>query len=239
MQLQPWSSPLPGVAGVLHPTSRSRTGMSCRCRAICDPRLSTTAGQQRAAQVRPRAADRRTYPVIAFVGCHHIASGLGSEERSVVTSMEIRLLGPVEVINGSDRQAPAGRGERALLALLALSPGQVVATTTLIDALWDPDGLPDDPGNALQLRVSKLRRVLAALGAPDVIGRDGAGYRLGVEPDAVDVQRFSRLIEVGRRTGEANRAVEAYDDALGLWRGQPLIDFAGEHWTTVETVRLN
>src|SRR4051812_745793 len=153
--------------------------------------------------------------------------------------MEIRLLGPVEVRNDSDRQAPAGRGERALLALLALSPGQVVATTTLIDALWEPEGLPDDPGNALQLRVSKLRRVLAALGAPDVIGRDGAGYRLGVEPDAVDVQRFSRLIEVGRRTGDANDAVKAYDAALGLWRGQPLIDFAGEHWTTVETVRLN
>src|SRR4051812_33685075 len=152
--------------------------------------------------------------------------------------MEIRLLGPVEVRNDSDRQAPAGRGERALLALLALSPGQVVATTTLIDALWNPDGLPDDPGNALQLRVSKLRRALAAEGAADVLGRDGAGYRLDIEPDTVDVHRFTRLVEAGRRTGDANRAVEAYDAALSLWRGEPLVDFAGEHWTTVESVRL-
>src|SRR4051812_15830250 len=152
--------------------------------------------------------------------------------------MEIRLLGPVEVRNDSDRQAPAGRGERALLALLALSPGQVVATTTLIDALWNPDGLPDDPGNALQLRVSKLRRALAAEGAADVLGRDGAGYRLDIDPDTVDVHRFTRLVEAGRRTGDANRAVEAYDAALSLWRGGPLVDLAGEHWATVEIVRL-
>src|SRR3954466_9708357 len=221
------------------PGLRSMTAMSCRCRGRGHLLISTTAGQQRAAHV---SAARRRSPDISGdcvrrLSPHRIRPRVRREIE--VTSMEIRLLGPVEVRNGADRQAPAGRGERALLALLALSPGQVVATTTLIDALWEPDGLPDDPGNALQLRVSKLRRVLAVLGAPDVIDRDGAGYRLGVEPDAVDVQRFSRLIEVGRRTGDANRAVAAYDAALGLWRGEPLIDFAGEHWTTVETVRLN
>src|SRR4051794_13167336 len=152
--------------------------------------------------------------------------------------MEIRLLGPVEVRNASTRQAPAGRGERALLALLALSPGQVVATTTLIDSLWEPDALPDDPGNALQLRVSKLRRALTELGEPDVLHRDGPGYRLGIDADAVDVHRFTRFVELGRRTGEAKRAVEAYDGALALWRGEPLVDFAGDHWVTIESVRL-
>ncbi len=61
-------------------------------------------------------------------------------------------------------QPLAGRGERALLALLALSPGKAVAITTLIDALWNPGDLPHDPANALQLRVSKLRRALSGLG---------------------------------------------------------------------------
>src|SRR4051794_41987287 len=97
------------------------------------------------------------------------------EVRTGVTPVEIRLLGPVEVRNGSDRQAPAGRGERALLALLALSPGQVVATTTLIDALWGPGGLSDDPRNALPLRGAKLRRALAVFGAAGGFGRGGAG----------------------------------------------------------------
>src|SRR3954470_11784113 len=212
--------------------------MSWRCRQRRHLWLSTTAGQQRGPFRRAHLRDHRTYPGISFVACLYFFCAPMVEVRTGVTPVEIRLLGPVEVRNGSDRRAPAGRGERALLALLALSPGQVVATTTLIDALWDPDGLPDDPGNALQLRVSKLRRALAAFGAADVLGRDGAGYRLDIEPETVDVHRFTRLVEAGRRTGDANRAVEAYDAALSLWRGEALVAFAGEHWTTVETVRL-
>src|SRR4051812_4195734 len=212
--------------------------MSWRCRQQRHLRFSTTARQQRSPFRRAHQPDHRTYPGISLVGCLYFFCAPMVEARTGVTPVEIRLLGPVEVRNGSDRQAPAGRGERALLALLALSPGQGVATTTLIAALWDPDGLPDDPGNALQLRVSKLRRALAAEGAADVLGRDGAGYRLDIEPDTVDVHRFTRLVEAGRRTGDANRAVEAYDAALSLWRGEPPVDFAGEPWTTVETVRL-
>ena len=32
--------------------------------------------------------------------------------------------------------------------------------------------------------------------------------------------------------------LEAYDDALALWRGEPLCDFAEEQWATVEAARL-
>jgi Transcriptional regulatory protein, C terminal len=80
--------------------------------------------------------------------------------------MELRLLGPFDVLVDAAPHRVAGRGERALLAL---SPGKVVATSTLIDALWGEDNLPEDPGNALQLRVSKLRRALGGLGAPDLV----------------------------------------------------------------------
>ena len=148
--------------------------------------------------------------------------------------MELRLLGPFDVLVDATPHQVAGRGERALLALLALSPGKVVATSTLIDALWGEDNLPEDPGNALQLRVSKLRRALGGLGAPDLVRREGAGYLLDAEPDDVDVHRFARLIDTARRTGEAQTAIDAYDEALGMWRGEPLVDFAGERWTTVE-----
>src|SRR2546429_560789 len=68
--------------------------------------------------------------------------------------MEFQLLEPFEVRVDATPQPLAGRGERALLALLALSPGKAVAITTLIDALWNPGDLPHDPANALQLRVS-------------------------------------------------------------------------------------
>ena len=152
--------------------------------------------------------------------------------------MEFRLLGPFEVRVDATPQPLAGRGERALLALLALSPGKAVAITTLIDALWNPGDLPHDPANALQLRVSKLRRTLSGLGASELVHRDGAGYRLGADPGDVDVYRFAGLIQSARGCGDAEHAVAAYDQALALWRAEPLVDFAGEAWTIVEAARL-
>jgi predicted ATPase/DNA-binding SARP family transcriptional activator len=152
--------------------------------------------------------------------------------------MELRLLGPFEARINATPQLVAGHGERALLALFALSPGKIVATTTLIDALWNVGDLPRDPANALQLRVSKLRRTLINLGASERIHRDGAGYRLDADPGDVDAYRFARLIEGARRSGEAEQAIDAYDSALILWRGEPLVDFSGEAWTITEAARL-
>lgn len=77
--------------------------------------------------------------------------------------MELNLLGPFELRADGVPLVVRGRGERALLALLALSAGRVVAATTLIEALWAVDELPADPVNALQLRVSKLRRSIGAV----------------------------------------------------------------------------
>jgi DNA-binding SARP family transcriptional activator len=75
--------------------------------------------------------------------------------------MEFRLLGPLEVVlNGLPQRLP-GRGERALMALLALSAGQMVSAAGLIERLWAPESMPADPMNALQIRVSKLRRLFS------------------------------------------------------------------------------
>ena len=55
--------------------------------------------------------------------------------------MDIRLLGPVDVVvDGRVRSLPGG-GERELLALLALSAGRVVAVPALVDGLWS-EALP-------------------------------------------------------------------------------------------------
>ena len=53
--------------------------------------------------------------------------------------MEIRLLGPVEVVVGEHAVSVSGSGERELLALLALSAGRVVSVPTLVDSLWGED----------------------------------------------------------------------------------------------------
>ena len=115
--------------------------------------------------------------------------------------MEIRVLGPVEVlVDGTPRTVP-GTGERELLALLALSAGRVVASSTLIDALWGED-LPANPDNALQVRVSKLRRALAALGLPpEVITTRRPGYLLDLDSGQVDALRFAERVALARASG--------------------------------------
>src|SRR5690349_8574251 len=108
--------------------------------------------------------------------------------------MEIRVLGPVEVVvDGNVRGLPGG-GERELLAVLALSAGRVVSVAALVDALWG-ETLPAHPGNALQLRVSRLRRALAAAGAPgELVVTRPPGYLLAVDRDRVDALRFADLV---------------------------------------------
>ena len=114
----------------------------------------------------------------------------------------------------------------------------MVAGTTLIEQLWSDGDQPVDPVNALQTRVSKVRRALAAAGSGQLLSRQGAGYRLDVDPADVDVHRFASLIGRARRAGAADEAIRLYDQALAEWRAEPFVDFAGEPWAAVETARL-
>ena len=157
-----------------------------------------------------------------------------------------RLLGPMEVCVGGAPVKLPGTAERALLAQLLLSSGRTIPATMLVDRLWSESTLPVDPMNALQIRVSKLRRALKAMGVGDVVTREGVGYRATIDPSTVDALDFADRIRTARAAA-ANAAdnggihpahVQAYDDALALWRGDPLSDFAAEQWATAEAARF-
>ena len=106
--------------------------------------------------------------------------------------MEIRLLGPVEVVVDDEVRSVPGSGERELLALLALNAGRVVGVPALVDSLWGED-LPANPANALQVRVSKLRLALSAVGLPvSLIVTRAPGYQLDIDPRQVDAHRSCR-----------------------------------------------
>ncbi len=131
------------------------------------------------------------------------------------------MLGPLEV-RGDDGglvEVPGAR-LRGLLAALALTPGHVVPKASLVDWIWG-EHPPADAANALQRLVSRLRKAMPdgmVEGQPD-------GYRLTVEPDAVDAVRFERLVVAGRaRSGDGFRRVRLLREALGLWRGAALQD---------------
>lgn len=105
-----------------------------------------------------------------------------------------------------------------LLIVLALEPGRVVSTARLIDGVWG-DNPPTGAVNALQVLVSRLRRVLPEAS----LESHPTGYRLVVEPDAVDVTRFEHLVTAGRSAlaEDASTAARVLA-ALGL-REQALI----------------
>ena len=137
--------------------------------------------------------------------------------------MQIGLLGPFEVRtdDGVFADVPGAR-LRALLIALALEPGHVVPKATLVDWIWG-EHPPSDAANALQRLASRLRKAL-----PEglVEGQPG-GYRLRVEPGAVDAVRFERLLAQARQQEGPGR-VRLLREALALWRGGAMQDVALE-----------
>src|SRR5438094_2847093 len=159
--------------------------------------------------------------------------------------VEFRILGSMEVLDEGRRVGlPVGRG-RALLALLVLYAGEVVAADRLIDELWG-ERSPPTANTVIQGLISKLRKLLEprrAKGGPSgIIQTVGRGYRLAVPPGAVDANRFKRLLDEARRTtGEQRSTLLA--EALGFWRGPPLSDFTYDPFAqraiaTLEELRL-
>src|ERR1700727_2563579 len=132
--------------------------------------------------------------------------------------MQIRILGSFEVRtdDGVFADVPGAR-LRGLLIALALEPGRVVPKATLIDWIWG-EHPPAEAANALQRLVSRLRKALPG----GLVEGQTDGYRLRLEPEAVDAVRFERL--VGQARTEDPRRVPLLREALALWRGAALQD---------------
>jgi DNA-binding SARP family transcriptional activator len=142
--------------------------------------------------------------------------------------MEIRLLGPVEVVADGRTLELGGPQPRAVLAHLALDHGRVVSVERMVARLWG-DEPPAAPLASLQTTLSRLRRVLEPdrrPGAPPaVIASEPPGYVLRVPPDAVDLVRFRHLTHDGRRAAAAalhSDALRHFEAALAEWRGPAL-----------------
>ena len=151
--------------------------------------------------------------------------------------MRFGVLGPVAV--WTDDGVPIRIREskvRALLADLLIHEGQVVPASRLINDLWQ-DKQPRDPTNALQLRVSQLRRALDAAepGARSLIVSQPPGYLLAPTAASSDVARFRSLVGT---SGDPQTRAACLSEALGLWRGAPYADFAAEPFARGAAERL-
>ncbi|MEV5532769.1 ATP-binding protein [Streptomyces prunicolor] len=108
---------------------------------------------------------------------------------------------------------------RGLLALLAGDLRTGCSTERLVEGLW-PDELPERPGKALQVLVSRAR---AQLGA-DLIVSTPTGYRLALAEDQVDSSALLLHATASAdraRAGDHGGSLAAAEAGLALWEGTP------------------
>lgn len=160
------------------------------------------------------------------------------------TVIDYRILGPLEAAPNHQPVELARSKQRALLALLLLHANQPVSVDRVVDVLWGPDA-PARVLADLQVHVSRLRRAIdpeRPTRAPsEVLLTVAGGYLLRVGPDDLDADRFEALADEGHRLlacGYPAPARAALDQALKLWRGPALAEFAYEPFAQPEAARL-
>ena len=158
--------------------------------------------------------------------------------------MEFQVLGPLEVRREGEQVELGPTKQRALLAILLVRANELVPSDRLIDELW-PDP-PQTAANTLQVYVGRLRKALEpgrTRRAPgDLLVTRAPGYLLRVGPDELDADRFERLAGEGRTAataGDPTTAGARFRQALALWRGPALADFAYDPFAQAEIARLD
>jgi predicted ATPase/DNA-binding SARP family transcriptional activator len=145
------------------------------------------------------------------------------------------LLGPVEARVDDCAVPLTGARQRLVLAMLLLDANRLVPADRLIDELWGAD-LPQDPPGALRTQISRLRRVLGPAG--DGLVTDGGGYRLSLRRDQLDAAGFEDALAASTQA-TSREALQLVDEALALWRGPALAEFADRPFAQPEAVRLD
>jgi DNA-binding SARP family transcriptional activator len=152
--------------------------------------------------------------------------------------LEFRLLGPLEVADDRGLEIAVRSGQqRAVLALLLLRANELVPSERLVEELWG-ESPPRTANKMLQNQVSGLRR---ALGHDGRLDAERGAYRLRVREGELDVDRFEQLLDRGRALAADNdpaAAAAAFRQALDLWRGEPLAEFAYEAFAQREIAHL-
>jgi predicted ATPase/DNA-binding SARP family transcriptional activator len=151
--------------------------------------------------------------------------------------VEIRVLGPVELV-GVEGPVRLAAMPRRLLAALVTDRGETRNVDVLVEALW-PERPPREAPKVLQLYVSRLRKALPQ-GAR--IRTDGSGYALELDEEVLDAASFERLLNEARAVadeGNSLLAASLLHRALSLWRGQAFGELAYEDFARAEAERLD
>jgi DNA-binding SARP family transcriptional activator/tetratricopeptide (TPR) repeat protein/transcriptional regulator with XRE-family HTH domain len=130
------------------------------------------------------------------------------------------VLGPLAVWRDGVPADPGPRRQRAVLGLLAVHPGSPLHRETIVDTVWGHEP-PASAVAMVQSYVSRLRRLLGET----MLGSDGMNYTLVVTAAELDALEFARLADRAGAVAAAGIpavACDWYEQALRLWRGEPL-----------------
>jgi DNA-binding SARP family transcriptional activator len=146
------------------------------------------------------------------------------------TGLWLSALGPLEAWTDGTPLSLGPPARRAVLGLLLMAPGMQVRRDTIVDVLWG-DSPPRTAVGLVQAHVSRIRRLLSSHnrfdGNEEVIDSVRGAYRLGLSRKEVDLLVFRDLAAGAAAAwagGDDVTAVECYEHAMGLWRGEPLAD---------------
>ncbi|MFJ8250397.1 BTAD domain-containing putative transcriptional regulator [Streptomyces sp. NPDC094466] len=140
------------------------------------------------------------------------------------------VLGEIEARRDGRRVDLGPARQRTVLAALLMDADRVVPVDGLAERVWG-DRPPRRVAAAVHTYLSRLRRALERP-APDAVVPDGAGtglpaivrrtggYTVTAGPGTVDVHLFRDLVARARSADDGG-ALELYDRALALWRGEP------------------
>src|SRR4051794_9141854 len=219
------------------PTTRSAALASYprSARARSTPRWKASPVSPPAPRTRPILLTETCFPVAATRIHRSTHSG----------QVEVRALGPVEVVVDGSPVDLGPPKQRALFALLLAGADRVVSVDALTERLWAGEP-PPRASASLQAYVSNLRRILepnrAAGTTATVLVTRAPGYLLRTTEMFVDVREFADLVaraDARLAADDAAGALSDLDDALGLWRGEPYADVREADWADLEVTRLD
>ena len=153
--------------------------------------------------------------------------------------VRFRILGPLEVLNGTGWVGIGPPRCRSLLAALLIRRNEVLSVDQLVLELWG-DTSPKTAATQVHGYVMRLRRALGDAEGRVLITTSG-GYRIERGEHDVDVDLFEAQAEEGRtalRTGRLEKAADALGRALATWRGPALSDVTPTQLVTAESHRL-
>jgi DNA-binding SARP family transcriptional activator len=155
------------------------------------------------------------------------------------TEITVKALGPLEITIQGERVAGwRSQKSRTLFQYLVLHAGRPVRREQLIELLW-PAHTSGRGRNNLNVCLHGLRNALQRThaGGQYVVHRDG-GYLLNTDFNwGIDCDQFlslTRRAQAEARAGRIERAIELYERAVAIYRGELFEDETSYEWFELE-----